>query len=70
VRHVRCADGSEAIADDMPPYVRAFALLLEHANARRDQGLALPCPCRECERHRGAVRCTKGPDGAVIIEPA
>jgi hypothetical protein len=67
VKYVQRADGDDAIADDMPPVVRAVALLLEHANQRRADGLPLPCPCIECERHRGAVRCTSSPDGRTLI---
>jgi hypothetical protein len=71
MKYIRHVDGGRAIADDMPPVVRAVAFLLEHANQRRDDGLALPCPCGECERHRGAVRCTASPDGrTLIVEPA
>jgi hypothetical protein len=55
VKYVHRLDGTEAIPDDMPPRVRAFALLIEHANQRRDDGLPLPCPCAECDRHRVAV---------------
>jgi hypothetical protein len=67
VKYVQRADGAEAIADDMPPTVRAVALLLEHANQRRDDGLDLPCPCGECLRHRDAVRCTASADGRTLI---
>ena len=67
MKYVQRADGDDAIADDMPPAARAIALLLEHANQRRDDGLLLPCPCRECERHRKAVRCTSSPDGRTLI---
>jgi len=67
MRYVECTDGSEALADDMPPAARAFLLLVEHANQRRDDGLPLPCPCRECARHRGAVRCTSSADGRTLI---
>jgi hypothetical protein len=67
VKYVQRSDGAEAIADDMPPTVRAVALLLEHANQRRDDGLDLPCPCDECLRHRGAVRCTSSADGRTLI---
>lgn len=71
MKYVRCADGTEAIADDMPPATRAVLLLIEHANQRRDDGLPLPCPCRECVRHRGVVRCTSSADGrTLIVEPA
>jgi hypothetical protein len=66
----RAADGGEAIPDDMPPHVRAFALLIEHANQRRDDELPMPCPCEECQRHRGAVRCSAGPDNTLIVVPA
>jgi hypothetical protein len=53
----------------MPVVVRAIALLLEHANARRAAGLQLPCRCIECDAHRGAVRCRPSPDGrGVIVE--
>ena len=67
MKYVCRDDGTEAVADDMPPATRAIALLLEHANQRRDEGLALPCLCRECERHRGAVRCTSSADGRTLI---
>jgi len=67
VKYIQRADGADAIADDMPPSTRAIALLLEHANQRRDDGLPLPCPCRECERHRGAVRCSASADGRTLI---
>jgi hypothetical protein len=67
VRFVQCADGDEAIADDMPPAARAVALLLEHANQRRDDGLPLPCPCGKCAHHRSAVRCTASADGRTLI---
>jgi hypothetical protein len=71
VKYVARADGGEAVLDDMPPSARALALLLEHANQRRDDGLALPCPCAECQRHRGTVRCTTSADGqTLIVEPA
>lgn len=55
MRYVRCRDGREAIPDDMPPSVRAFAFLLEHANQRRDDRLPLPCPCSECDSNRVAL---------------
>jgi len=67
MKYIERDDGTEAIADDMPPTTRAVVLLLEHANQRRDDGLPLPCPCVECERHRGAVRCTSSPDGRTLI---
>ena len=67
MKYVQCADGGEAIADDMPPAARAVLLLVEHANQRRDDGLPLPCPCVECTRHRGAVRCTSSADGRTVI---
>lgn len=71
MRHVRRADGGEAIPDDMSPATRAVALLLEHANQRRDDQLPLPCLCSECGRHREAVRCTRSADGrTLIVEPA
>lgn len=71
MKYVRCVDGREAIADDMPPVTRAVAMLLEHANRRRDDGLPLPCLCAECGRHRGAVRCSSSADGrTLIVEPA
>jgi hypothetical protein len=70
VKYVERVDGREAIADDMPPTARAVALLLEHANQRRDDGLPVPCPCGECERHRSAVRCRSSADGlTLIVEP-
>jgi hypothetical protein len=61
MRYVRRGDGGEAIPDDMPPNVRAFAFLLEHANQRRDDSKPLPCPCVECDRHRDAL------DGVAIL---
>ena len=67
MRYIERDNGAEAIADDMPPVARAVALLLEHANRRRDDGLPLPCPCGECLRHRGAVRCTASADGRTLI---
>lgn len=67
MRFVQRADGSEAIADDMPPSTRAVVFLIEHANLRRSDGLPLPCPCDECVRHRGAIRCTTAPDGCTLI---
>lgn len=67
MRYICRADGGEAFLDDMPPAVRAVAFLVEHANQRRDDGLPLPCPCRECVWHRGAVRCTSSPDGKTLI---
>lgn len=70
MKHIIRADGREAILDDMPPVTRAVAVLLEHANQRRDDGLPLPCPCCECERHRGAVRCSRGPGNVLIVEAA
>jgi hypothetical protein len=71
MKFVGSAAGGPAIADDMPPVIRAVALLIEHANQRRDDGLPLPCPCPECGRHRSAVRCTASPDGrTLIVEPA
>jgi hypothetical protein len=68
--------GAEAVLDDMSPLGRAFALLIEHANRRRDDGyldadgLPIPCPCAECQRHRGAIRCFRGPNGELIVRPA
>lgn len=67
MKYIQRDDGGEAVADDMPPVVRAVALLLEHASARRDAGLGLPCLCSECERHRRAVRCTSSADGRTLI---
>jgi hypothetical protein len=67
MKYVQRADGAEAVADDMPPPVRAIALLLEHANGRRAAGLALPCPCGECDRHRGEVACTTSEDGLGLV---
>jgi hypothetical protein len=67
VKYVRRADGREVIADDMPPAARAVAFLVEHANRRRDDGLALPCPCGECTHHRDAVRCMSSHDGRTLI---
>jgi hypothetical protein len=68
VKYTQRADGSQAIADDMPPATRAFLFLVEHANARRDAGLTLPCLCAECERHRGSIRCSRGPGNVLVIE--
>jgi hypothetical protein len=68
MKYVTRRDGGPAIADDMNPGTRAILLLLEHANARRAAGLALPCRCAECARHRTAIRCTTAPDGTLIIE--
>jgi hypothetical protein len=68
MHYIRRADGREAIPDDMPPSTRAVAFLLEHANQRRDDGLPLPCPCSECVSHRGGIRCSKLPDGTLVIE--
>jgi hypothetical protein len=70
VKHVQRADGSAAIADDMPPATRAVCFLLEHANQRREAGLSLPCPCAECQQHRGAVRCSVSEDGQTLIVEA
>jgi len=67
MKYVERVDGTEAVLDDVPPSTRAVLLLVEHANQRRDDGLPLPCPCRECERHRGTVRCTSSPDGRTLI---
>jgi hypothetical protein len=56
--HVFDAAGGPACADDMSPLVRAFALLLEHAN--RQKGAQLPpCGCGECERVRGRLRVAR-----------
>ena len=41
-----------AVADDMPPHIRAVAMLLEHANERIAAELPVPCPCSECRGHR------------------
>ena len=68
LRAVICDDGSEAIADDMPPTLRAVAFLIEHATQRRDAGVSLPCPCAECQHHRAAVRCSPGADGSLVVE--
>ena len=70
MRFIHRADGREAVADDMPPVTRAVALLLEHANQRRDAGLPLPCGCAECNRHRRAVRCEILADGTLAVGPA
>ena len=67
MKYVERADGTEAVLDDMPPATRAVLLLVEHANQRRDAGLPVPCPCRECERHRRAIRCTSSADGKTLI---
>ena len=54
-RYVFREDGRPAIADDMSPLARAFALLLEHAN--RQQAAQLPpCDCLECDNVRGRLR--------------
>jgi hypothetical protein len=68
MKYVTRRDGGPAIADDMNPGTRAILLLVEHANARRDAGLALPCLCAECDRHRASIRCTKAADGTLIVE--
>jgi hypothetical protein len=70
VRFVQKADGTPAIADDMPTATRAILLLIEHANQRRHDGLPGPCGCGECTRHRAAVRCTKSADGTTLIVEA
>jgi hypothetical protein len=70
MKYVTRADGAEARPDDMSPLARAVLMLIEHANQRRDQGLALPCGCRECDHHRRAVRFTVLDDGTLAIEPA
>lgn len=67
MKFVKRTDGGEAIADDMSPATRAMLLLVEHANQRRDDGLPLPCPCSECGRHRGSVRCRASADGQTLI---
>jgi hypothetical protein len=70
MKYVTRDDGREAIPDDAPPVARAVLLLLEHANQRRDAGLALPCTCRECGHHRAAVRCVILDDGTLAVESA
>ena len=68
MKHTRRADGTAAVADDMPPAVRVIALLIEHANDRLDAGLALPCPCGECAGHRESIVCTySATDGSLVI---
>jgi hypothetical protein len=67
LRHVFAADGEPAVLDDMPPNVRAFAVLLEHANRQRDAGLPLPCLCAECDAIRRCVRAEKTADGQLAI---
>ena len=68
MRYVVRADGANVVVDDMSPSTRAVALLLEHANWRRAEGLSLPCGCAECQRHRGAVRCRILADGTLAVE--
>jgi hypothetical protein len=70
VRYVSRDNGADVVVDDMPPSTRAVALLLEHANRRRAEGLSLPCACDECRRHRGAVRCWILADGTLAVESA
>ena len=54
------SDGTPAEADDMSPRLRAFALLLEHANLRDAAGLTpTACPCPECERNRATLRALR-----------
>jgi hypothetical protein len=46
MRHVFEADGmTPANLDDMPTGIRALAILLEHANDRKLQGLEGICRC-------------------------
>ena len=54
------ANGAEAIADDMSPRLRAFALLLEHAHQREAAHLPVPCTCGECLGHRATLRALSG----------
>jgi hypothetical protein len=68
MKYITRDNGQEAIADDMAPTVRAVALLIEHANRRRDNRLPLPCCCGECERYRRHMRCTVLEDGTLAIE--
>jgi hypothetical protein len=70
MKHVQRDDGREAIPDDMPPGLRAVAFLLEHATQRRDEGLPLPCPCRQCEGRRLGLRAVVLEDGTLAIEEA
>jgi hypothetical protein len=76
MKYVTRDDGTEAIADDMLPHGRAFALLIEHANQRRADGyvdadgLPIPCPCAECDHHRASIRCFRGPNGELIVRSA
>ena len=67
MKYVQRTDGGAAVVDDMLPSTRAIAFLIEHANRLRDDGLPLPCRCRECARHRGTVRCTSSDDGRTLI---
>jgi len=62
MKYVHRADGTEANADDMPPLVRAFAFLVEHAAQRRKDGLLVPCSCDECEANRDVL------DGKFFLE--
>ena len=70
MKYVRRGDSGPAIPDDMPPHVRAFLFLVEHASWRRDLDLPVPCTCQECEHHRGAVRYRSLGGGRLRIEPA
>lgn len=54
-QYVVDADGTPAIADDMPPIARAVAFLVEHANRQKAATLP-PCRCEECEAVRARVR--------------
>jgi hypothetical protein len=63
------ANGDPANADDMSPHLRAFAVLLEHANLRTEAGLTpTACPCPECERHRVAFNEGGGLMGGLTEE--
>jgi hypothetical protein len=68
VKYITRDNGQEAVADDMPPTVRAVALLIEHANRRRNNRLPLRCCCGECEHYRGHIRCTVLENGTLAIE--
>jgi hypothetical protein len=76
VKYVHRPDGGEAILDDMSPHGRAFAMLIEHANAQRAggyldaAGAVIHCACAECQCHRAAIRCFRGPNGELIVRPA
>jgi hypothetical protein len=67
LRYVRRSDGRAALPDDMAPAVRAISMLVEHANARQDAGLPLPCRCAECRRHRESMVCSYSEDGLSVV---